>query len=227
MFHTLLESNAESRPKAQSLAAATFFHLLIILCAVRITAGSSAGVEAIARDTIRLELNQPAEPKHHSVSPTAPPRAPKTIQPTPLEPLPLSDLRVEIPGFQPAPLDLAALSATRAPGDSEGPAIRRSGSRSVLGVTDVDVLPVLERDLHPRYPEPLRLARVSGEVELEYVIQASGHVDPQTIVVLSSSHPAFAGSARQAVLEARFKPARRAGVPVAVKVRQRIRFQSE
>jgi periplasmic protein TonB len=228
MFHTLLESNAERRPKTQFVASAVVLHLCIILGAVRATGGSSAVVSAIPRDTIRLELHDPAPRERHRVSPPALPQAPKTMQASPMVPdISLGELRFDISEFRFVPSDPSVLKPTQAPGDSGKRASPVNGASFVLAVTEVDQPPELERELHPQYPEALRRAGVSGQVDLEYVIQSSGRIDSGTVVVLESSHPAFAESARQAVLMARFKPARRAGLPVAVKVRQRIRFRSQ
>jgi protein TonB len=227
MFHTLPESGAKWRPKTQSMVTAVVFHLFIILGAVSATAGPSAVVSAIPRDTIRLELHDPTLPEQHRVSPPALPRAPKTMQAPPIVPdIPFAELRFDISEFRFAPSDQSVLSLMQAVGVHDKRESPIGGPGSVLAVTEVDQPPELERDLHPRYPEALRRAGVSGHVDLEYVIQSSGRIDSGTVVVLESSHPAFAESARQAVLVARFKPALRAGLPVSVTVRQRIRFQS-
>jgi periplasmic protein TonB len=94
-------------------------------------------------------------------------------------------------------------------------------------VSEVDELPQLQGELVPRYPAALQRTGVSGVVELEYVISLAGHVDPRSIRVLESTHPAFSAAAADAVGHARFRPARRNGRPVAVRVRQTIRFVSQ
>lgn len=103
-----------------------------------------------------------------------------------------------------------------APRDSSGP---------VFSAIEVDDLPELTEELHPRYPDSLRRAGVSGLVRVQYVVGSDGRMDPQTITVLASSHPAFLLSALEALHDARFKPARRGGRPVAVLVQQTIRFR--
>jgi protein TonB len=87
-------------------------------------------------------------------------------------------------------------------------------------------LPELAEDLRPRYPEMLRQAGVSGEVELEYVVLESGRVDSASVRVLASTHPAFSEAAREALQRARFKPAHRGAGPVPVTVRQTLHFVS-
>jgi protein TonB len=67
---------------------------------------------------------------------------------------------------------------------------------------------------------------MSGVVDLEYEVRADGRVNPVSIRVIWSTHPAFASSAQEAIRGARFRPARQLGRVVAVTVRQRIRFQN-
>jgi TonB family protein len=90
----------------------------------------------------------------------------------------------------------------------------------------VDRLPELLGGFDPRYPEVLQGTGTAGLVELEYVVAASGLVEAGTIRVRTSPHIAFSRSAREALRNARFKPALVAGRPVPVLVRQRIHFLS-
>jgi protein TonB len=92
--------------------------------------------------------------------------------------------------------------------------------------SDVDELPQLLTDLHPEYPDLLRRAGVSGAVEVEYVVGINGRVDQNSLQVLATDHDRFTASVVRALRDARFKAARRAGQPVAVLVRQTIRFQA-
>ncbi|HEY0778266.1 MAG TPA: TonB family protein [Gemmatirosa sp.] len=63
----------------------------------------------------------------------------------------------------------------------------------------------------PAYPDSLRAANVAGRVVAEFVVDAQGKVDPETIGVLSSSHRLFAAAVHAALLDARFSPAYREG----------------
>jgi protein TonB len=91
----------------------------------------------------------------------------------------------------------------------------------------VDELPQLLTNPHPEYPDGLRRAGVSGAVEVEYVVGTDGLIELRSIRVLSSDHDRFTAAVLQALRDARFKAARRAGLAVAVRVRQTIRFRSE
>ena len=73
----------------------------------------------------------------------------------------------------------------------------------------------------------LERAGVSGVVQVEYVVGSDGRVDPQSVRVLASTHPAFLLAALEALRDARFKPARRGGRSIAVLVQQTIRFRQQ
>jgi TonB family protein len=100
-------------------------------------------------------------------------------------------------------------------------------SLSLYRSTEVDELPQLLTDLRPEYPDVLRHAGISGAVEVEYVVGKDGRIEPHSLRVLTTDHEQFTRSVVYALRPARFKAARRAGQPVAVLVRQAIRFRSE
>ena len=77
----------------------------------------------------------------------------------------------------------------------------------------------------PRYPAALRVAELEGRVELEFVVGVTGRVDSSSVVVRSAAAAPFAAAAREAILAARFAPARLRGTPVAVRVRQAVVFR--
>jgi periplasmic protein TonB len=226
VFENLLPSDIASSPWVRPAASAILLHLGVILGAVAGTV-TSPGSAPAARDTIRLELSRPA-PEAAGPLPRAAPPNPHSIPEAPRPP----DIRLATPRLDPTPLDWntpmdpVALSGAALLRDSSEVSSARDGSSSVSSLTEVDQLPELTDELHPRYPEALRQWGLSGEVRLEYVISTEGRVDPRTIRVLQSTHPAFATAATAAVGGARFRPARHGGRAVAVLVQQTIRFLS-
>lgn len=88
----------------------------------------------------------------------------------------------------------------------------------------VDQLPELLSAPPPRYPELLRQARVAGLVMLQGVVDTSGRMEPGTLHVISSPHPALAASAEASVLAAVFRPGRVAGRAVRVLVQVPVQF---
>ena len=61
----------------------------------------------------------------------------------------------------------------------------------------------------PAYPDSLRDASVRGQVVAEFVVDERGRVAPETIGIVSSTHPLFADAVRDAIAGARFTPAYR------------------
>ena len=79
----------------------------------------------------------------------------------------------------------------------------------------------------PRYPPALAQAAISGRVELEYVVDTLGQVEESSVRALTSTRPEFEAAARAAVLESRYRPARRDAGAVRQLVRQTLSFRSE
>ena len=77
----------------------------------------------------------------------------------------------------------------------------------------------------PEYPRALAQARIPGKVELEYVVDTTGLLEPLSLRVLRSTHPSFEAAARASVMESRFRPARLNGRVVRQLVRQTLSFR--
>ena len=77
----------------------------------------------------------------------------------------------------------------------------------------------------PVYPPELSARGTEGQVEAAYVVDNAGRVDTTTIRVMRSDHPRFTESVRAALVEARFRPAKRGGTAVRQLVQQRFRFK--
>ncbi len=82
--------------------------------------------------------------------------------------------------------------------------------------------PALVADSPAPFPEALRAAGASGEVELELLVDARGQV--AEVVLVQGAHPLFDAAAREAALRLQFKPAELDGIPIAVRIRFRYRF---
>ncbi len=93
-----------------------------------------------------------------------------------------------------------------------------------MSVSSVDEPPERLSGPDPRYPNLLREAGIEGTVVLRFVIDTTGIVEPSTLVVISTTHRAFEGPAREAALRSRYRPARVRGVRVRVLVQQAISF---
>jgi len=83
-------------------------------------------------------------------------------------------------------------------------------SHEVLTAAEVDVAarPVGEMPV-PEYPDSLWKAGISGRVLLEFVVDTTGAVVPETIGVVTATHVGFVGPARSVAAQVSFAPAKR------------------
>ncbi len=77
----------------------------------------------------------------------------------------------------------------------------------------------------PRYPDSLRTAGVSGRVLVSFIVDTAGHVEPGSVVIDSSTNPAFDAPTREAVLASTFRPGQVRGRAVRVQVTMPVNFQ--
>lgn len=91
--------------------------------------------------------------------------------------------------------------------------------------TVVDVNPVPVKTPPPEYPEDLKRLGVNGVVAVSIVIDEKGKVISATIA--KSSRRDFEASALEAIKKWTFKPAKKDGVAVKVRVTIPLRFDLE
>jgi protein TonB len=89
----------------------------------------------------------------------------------------------------------------------------------------VDVNPVPTKTPPPKYPDEMKRAGVSGVVAVTIVIDEQGEV--ASAVVAKSTNPEFEAPALAAVKKWKFKPGKKDGVPVKVRVTIPLRFDLE
>ena len=88
--------------------------------------------------------------------------------------------------------------------------------------TKVDENPVPIKTPPPRYPDSLKHDGIAGVVAVVIVIDERGGIMDCT--VSKSTHPEFERPAIEAVKNWKFKPAKKDGVPVKVRVTIPLRF---
>jgi protein TonB len=91
--------------------------------------------------------------------------------------------------------------------------------------TKVDVNPVPVRTPPPDYPESMKRQGISGVVAVAIVIDETGVVT--SAAVAKSTQSDFEAPALAAVKKWKFKPAKKDGTPVKIKVTVPIRFDLE
>jgi protein TonB len=88
--------------------------------------------------------------------------------------------------------------------------------------TKVDENPVPVKTPPPKYPDSMKREGTSGVVAIVIVIDEKGGIDNAS--VSKSSHPDFEKPALEAVRNWKFKPAKKDGVAVKVRVTVPLRF---
>ena len=207
-------------------------HAAVIAAAVKVTAAGAEAVKNVVADTTMVFLKPPPPPPP---PPDQPPPDVIVVAEPPAQGVPDGGCPHRHPEGHPA----------RGPGAealrSEG--LHRKGAEGGLasgivgGTGPVDVAGVVytEGQLDdpvqpisiptPRYPPVLQSAGIAGSVDLQYVVDTTGHAEPNSFKVMKSTHPAFAEPAKEAIIKGVFKPAKFKGQPVRQLVQQRISFK--
>jgi protein TonB len=99
------------------------------------------------------------------------------------------------------------------------------GIKDLFDINNLDQKPVGRVQNPPQYPYEMSRAGISGEVVVEFIINANGDVVDTRVI--RSSHREFEVPAMQAVQKWKFKPGRKTGKNVATRVSQLIEFNLE
>ncbi|HEX6749316.1 MAG TPA: energy transducer TonB [Longimicrobium sp.] len=123
-----------------------------------------------------------------------------------------------------------AVTPTHPPGGGSGTGWETYRCDSLCIPDEVSVLPQLanereaQRMLQRVYPPALRDSKITGTTTVELIIDRQGNVEPGSVSILDSTHPAFEDAARRAVEKFRFTPAQVDGRSVAVIIALPIRW---
>ena len=145
---------------------------------------------------------------------TAPAFEIPTAPPTDLPPLTLG------PALDPERLRRAFASGL--PGRAVGPP---APAERIAGVGDVDIPAAALHQPSPRYPPALQLAGIEGRVLVEFIIDTTGHLEPGSVKVLTSTHRGFEPAALETLERSLFRPARISGRAVRQRTLQAIGFR--
>jgi len=101
---------------------------------------------------------------------------------------------------------------------------RFAGAEDVYGPQDLSAPPKLvspaatARLIARSYPENLRSTNTGGTVELQFVINADGKVDPSSIQIVDAPVAALGSAAKAVVEKMEFVPGKKDGQPVRARV---------
>lgn len=100
------------------------------------------------------------------------------------------------------------------------PIAARAQDATVYSSSELDKPPALvstemtARLLARSYPAALRRAGVTGTVQVQFIVDQTGKVEPNSIQIVSSSLPALSEAAKGIVTEISFRPGQLNGQPV-------------
>lgn len=229
MFENLLESKAKRQRSIGQTIASLVVHGAIIFGAVKATQGVAESIKDKPVDTTMVflkppEAPPPPPPPEQVVVANPPPKGFQTVvAPT--------DIPKDIP-----PIDLKQKAFD--PKDFTGKGIEGGVGTGVVGGTgpvDVKAEVFTEAELddpvqainipNPRYPPVLQSAGIAGSVDVQYIVDTTGHAEPTSFKVMKSTHQAFEEPAREAIMKGVYKPAKFRGKLVRQLVQQRISFK--
>jgi len=232
VFENLIESKQKGQRTIGQTILSVLVHGAVIFGAVKATQGVAETIANRPIDTTMVFLKPPEPPPPPPdqpppdviVSANPPPKGFQTVvAPT--------DIPKDIP-----PVDLNEKPFD--PKDFTGKGVEGGIAAGIVGGTgpvEVSGEVFLEAQLDdpvqpisiptPRYPPVLQSAGIAGAVDLQYVVDTTGHAEPGSFKVLKTTHPAFVEPAKEAISKGVFKPAKFKGQPVRQLVQQRISFK--
>jgi periplasmic protein TonB len=230
VFENLIESKPKAKKSVGQSILSLLVHAAVIAAAVKVTAGVAESSKDRVIDTTMVFLKPPPPPPPPPDQPppdvvvaaNPPPKGFQTVvAPT--------DIPKDIP-----PIDLNEKPFD--PKDFTGKGVEGGIAAGIAGGTGpVSGEVFLEAQLDdpvqpisiptPRYPPVLQSAGIAGSVDLQYIVDTTGHAEPASFKVMKATHPAFAEPAKEAISKGVFKPAKFKGQPVRQLVQQRISFK--
>ena len=230
MFENLIESKQRSPKTMGQTALSVLLHGLIIFGAVKATQGVAETIKNRPVDTTMVFLKPPEPPKPPPeqlppdviVAANPPPKGFQTVvAPTDI-PTDIPPVDLDQKPFDPRDFTGKGVEGGKGTGQVGGPV---TGEVFLEAQLD-DPVQVISQP-QPRYPPVLASAGITGRVEMQFIVDTTGHVESASFKVLKTTHPAFSEPAREAILKSVFKPARFKGRPVRQLVQQAVAFKQQ
>ncbi|MGH7533895.1 MAG: energy transducer TonB [Gemmatimonadales bacterium] len=227
MFDNLIESKRKRQKSPAQALMSVAFHIVAIVLAVRVTAGAAEGVVRRNADTTLMFVEPPKPP------PPPPDKPPPDVV-VAANPPPQGFQTVLPPEAIPTTIPPVNLNHHVAARDFTGKGVEGGIATGVVGGTgpvgqtyleaQLDDPPVMVVQGSVRYPPALKSAGIAGSVDVQFIVDSTGHPEQGSFRVLKSSHPAFEAPAREAVMKTVFKPGKLHGQAVRVLVQQKVNF---
>jgi len=233
MFNQLIESKRQAKRSPGTTAFSIGLHAGLIGLAVWATANAAIQNEKPKAEKIEFvtvkkdeppppKKELPPPPKDVTVAPP-PPKGFQVLQAPPIVPIKIPDI------------DLSKKVTNEA--DFSGKGVAGGVAKGVVGGTG----PVSDNQTYfayqvekpaaavsgsvtPSYPETLRSAAIEGEVDVEFVVDTTGRVEPGTLSIKKSTNELFSAAVKSAMPRMRFYPAEVGGKKVKQLVQQPFTF---
>lgn len=233
MFENLIESKTKSQRTIGQTIMSLVVHGVLIYGAIQATRVAADEVNRKPIDTTMVFLRPPdptpppppPPPQDIVVSTNPPPKGFQTV-------VNVVDIPKEIP-----PVDLNQKPFD--PKDFTGKGVEGGVASGVAGgtgpvdiksevytSTEVEDPVAVVSQSPPRMPPAAQAAGLTGKVVLQFIVDVNGHVEPESIKVLSSTNKMFEPAAREAALKWVFKPAKFHGQAVRQLVNAPIIFSA-
>jgi len=229
VFDTLIESKRKKTKSTSQTVVSLAVHGVLIFAAVKATSGAAETLKEVLQDTTMVFLEPPK-----ATPPPPPPAAVVVANPPPQRfktVVPPENIPTEIPPvnlnerFDPKDFTGKGVEGGIAAGVAGGTGPVPTVAGEVLTVAQVDDPPVAVSFPQPRYPPVMQQAGIPGRVEIQFIVDTTGHMEPNSLKIISSTNKAFEEPAKEALLKALFKPGKSRGTPVRVLVQQIISFK--
>ena len=233
MFENLIESsNKGSKSFGQSVLS-LIIHGVVIFAAIEATKGAAEEIKKRVIDTTLVFLKPPEPtpppppppPQDVVVSANPPPKGFQTVVPPDIIPKDIPPVDLSAKPFDPKDFSGKGVEGGISAGIEGGTGPVELGQVFLTSQLDDPAQRISGPD--PRYPPVLQSAGIAGSVDLQFIVDTTGHVEPNSLKVLAKTHDAFVEPAKEAVMKGVYKPARYKGEPVRQQVQQRISFQAQ
>ena len=233
MFDHLLESRAEKQKRFGGGFVSVLVHAALIGLAIVATSTASVVLEkpkAEQVEFVEVQQDEPPPPEPEQ----APPPPDVVAAPPPPKGFQVLTAPVDIPDVIP---DIDLTKAVTNEDDFSGRGVEGGIAKGVVGGTGPVVTdqPFFEFQVEkpvapapgscsPKYPEMLRTAGVSGEVQAQFIVDTTGRVQAGSFKVLKTTHELFSTEVRKATACFRYLPAETGGKKVRQLVQQPFTF---
>ena len=238
MFDRLLESRSRRERRIAATTASVAMHAAIVLVAVAATLKADPRPPADPVPDDRVIWVDPPSPTDGSAADArggahrAPPRnpEPREIDPGRIDIVldilpPATEPRVDLGATIGSTFDRSGSLIPAGPDGAGSGALAPGGVFTRASVERVASLRA--GNPTPRYPERLRAAGREGRVDMRFVVDTLGRVEPGTPTVLASSDPLFTAAVRDVLPRLRFAPATMGGRTVRMMVEMPFVFRVE